>query len=207
MTLSTLTATWQELQSWAPKCADCSIPWREARHVYTCPSLFYKQRQRHTHTHTRCQHTHIPEDSHMGIRWQKRLIAINVHSSVRTSVKWTLWLKALSKSQPRRARVERTKWEGPPFPRPGIRRITLRKDLFWATGGGAHTRGYRAESFKVSHGVPGLQDTSPARFSCTQWKEAGFSARRLCLTQLSLPGVSPGAESLDSQASVSSHAG
>ena len=56
--------------------------------------------QTDTHTHTRCQHIQIPEDSHMGIRWQKRLIAINVHSSVRTSVKWTLWLKASSKSQP-----------------------------------------------------------------------------------------------------------
>ena len=151
----------------------------EKRGMSTHAPLYSTNRDRDTHTHTRCQHTHIPEDSHMGIRWQKRLIAINVHSSVRTSVKWTLWLKALSKSQPRRARVERTKWEGPPFPRPGIRRITLRKDLFWATGGGAHTRGYRAESFKVSHGVPGLQDTSPARFSCTRWKEAGFSARRL----------------------------
>ena len=161
----------------------------------------------HTHTHTRCRHTHIPEDSHMGIRWQKRLIAINVHSSVRTSVKWTLWLKALSKWQPRRAGVERTRWEGPPFPRPGSKRITLRKDLFWAAGGGAHTRGYWGESFKVSHGVPGLQDTSPARFSCTQWTEACFSARRLCLTQLSLHGVSSRAKSLDSRASVSSHAG
>ena len=83
--------------------------------LHTPLSILQTETEKHTHTHTRCRHTHIPEDSHMGIRWQKRLIAINVHSSVRTSVKWTLWLKALSKWQPRRAGVERTRWEGPPL--------------------------------------------------------------------------------------------
>ena len=76
------------------------LPWRKAWPVYTWP-LYSTHTHTHTHTHTRCQHTQMPEDSRMGIRWQKRLIAINVHSSVRTSVKWTLWLKASSKSQPR----------------------------------------------------------------------------------------------------------
>lgn len=61
----------------------------------------------------------------------------------------------------------------------------LRKDLlghlFWAAGAGAHTRGYRGESFKVSHQVPG----TPRHFSSSVFVYSVEGGWLLC--QATLP--------------------